>query len=70
MESLELEGPEVSEELNGDSLEALNELESAIDASLDDDIEVSTCPSCGAMIGKGLDTCPGCGESIDSEGGE
>ena len=70
MESLELEGPEVSEELNGDSLNALNELESAIDASLDDDMEVSTCPSCGAMIGKGLDTCPGCGESIDSEGGE
>ena len=70
MESLELDGPEESEKLNGDSLNALNELESAIDAPLDDEMEVATCPSCGAMVGKGLDTCPGCGEPINSEGGE
>ncbi len=70
MESLELDGPEVSEELNGDTQNALNELESAIDTSLEDEMEIVTCPSCGAMVGKGLDTCPGCGEPINSEGGE
>ena len=69
MESLELDGLEVSEKLNGDSLDALNELESAIDESPDDGMSIS-CPSCGAMVGKGLDTCPGCGAAIDSEGGE
>lgn len=70
MESLELEGPEVSEELNGDSQNAMDELESALDIPLDDEMEVAACPSCGAMVGKGLDTCPGCGEPINSEGGE
>ena len=70
MESLELDGPEESVELNGDTKNALDELESAIDTSLEDEMEIATCPSCGAMVGKGLDTCPGCGEPIDSEGGE
>ncbi len=70
MESLELEGPEESVPLNGESLEALSELESAIEAPLEDDLEVNTCPSCGAMVGKGLDTCPGCGSAIADEGGE
>ena len=70
MESLEFDGPDESVELNGDSQAALNELESAIEAPLDDDMEVVTCSSCGAMVGKGLDTCPGCGEPINSEGGE
>ncbi len=70
MESIELDGPEESVELNGDTKNALNELESALDTSLEDEMEIVTCPSCGAMVGKGLDTCPGCGEPIDSEGGE
>ena len=70
MESLELEGPPESVELDGDSLDALNELESAFDAPLEDEMEIISCPSCGAMIGKGLDTCPGCGATIGDDGGE
>jgi len=69
MESLELDGPEESVELNGNGLAVLDELESAFDMSMEEEVEVSNCPSCGAMVGKGLDTCPGCGASI-GEGGE
>ena len=65
MESLELEEPEI----NGESLEALDELESSLEESLDD-LDMNTCPSCGAIVGKGLDTCPGCGATLNGEGGE
>lgn len=66
MESLELEGPEV----NGESLEALDELESAIEDTPDEPMDAQTCPECGAIVGKGLDTCPGCGAAMTDEGGE
>ena len=70
MESLELEGPEAVVEIDKDEMDALNELESAFDAPLENGMEMNQCPSCGAMVGKGLDTCPGCGGEIKDEGGE
>ncbi len=70
MESLELEGPENG--VNGD-LEALSELESAFDEPPQRVQAGTTCSTCGARVGLGLDTCPGCGASIPvkrKKGGE
>jgi|GEM_PF-3590702 len=63
MDSLELEAPE--NELNGNGIGALEELESAFQVSME---EGTTCLKCGVRVGKGLDTCPGCGETLT--GGE
>jgi len=71
MDSLELETPENG--LNGDSLEALSELESAFDASVEKNQGGVTCSTCGARVGQGIDTCPGCGAAIPvkrKKGGE
>jgi hypothetical protein len=68
MESLELESPD--KELNGNGLNGLAELESAIQMHLEEEPMGIICPACGATVGKGLDTCPGCGEPIDTTDGE
>lgn len=73
MSSLELEAPEDEIELNGNGLKALSELETAFEESLSEKSTGVSCPTCGAIVGRGLDTCPGCGETIPPQkmkGGE
>ncbi len=70
MENLELDNSEESIELNGDNFEALDELESAFDVPLVDDMAITTCPSCGVMVDNSLDACPGCGEALNGKGGK
>jgi hypothetical protein len=66
MESLELESPD--KDMNGNGLNGLAELESAIQMHIDEDSAGIKCPACGATVGKGLDTCPGCGGAIGTDG--
>lgn len=68
MDSLELEAPEDDIQLNGNGFDALSELESSFEFARDEKKMGTSCPTCGATVGRGLDTCPGCGEPIPVKG--
>ena len=68
MESLELEKPDDEMQLNGNGFDALSELESSFEFAREEKTIGTSCPTCGAAVGKGLDTCPGCGEPIPVKG--
>lgn len=67
MESLELESPDQRQEVAPEDFDALEELESAYQASMADKAHV-TCPGCGATVGRGFDNCPGCGKALPANG--